>query len=265
MDSVQFENNDCSRRRTAPRRRGPSANVIKKSHVPGAECDVGGAPSQRGDSPTRKSRCCGQSPSSMHTTSFAVNSGDTRKRRGLPATRSTNTMPPSSCKSTVGASGTDTYYIRAGREHPVTCAEVLVDAARLCLFPHCSNHFRFRLSRYRARLGAIVRSRGGNGGPPDNGASGDSSARCGMRGVSSFERLLGEAMRGDPRALHREVASTACGKSSSNGPLLQYQPGSLGTGRGGSFGSLHPSSWLIQQRDPSPRIKGKRPPPARQQ
>ncbi len=105
------------------------------------------------------------------------------------------------------------FYIRAGKCLPVTATEVLIELKRppLALFPDCTaappNHFRFRLSPQ------VVLWRTDD--------------------MAPYERLLGDAMRGDQMLFAREdsveeawrVVEPVLGRTT---PIFKYQPGSWG-------------------------------------
>jgi glucose-6-phosphate 1-dehydrogenase len=99
------------------------------------------------------------------------------------------------------------FYIRAGKCLPVTCTEVLVELRRppeiYSSSPTVPNHFRFRLSPdISLALGTMVMDPGEEmvGRPTELLAThhpqGDE--------MDAYERLLGDAMRGDPTLFARE-------------------------------------------------------------
>ena len=129
------------------------------------------------------------------------------------------------------------FYIRAGKHLPVTVTEVLVELKRppVTLFEDCAaarpNHFRFRLSpQVVLSLGARAKTQGEK-----------------MRGqdvdlmtfheqhdeMAPYERLLGDAMRGDQTLFAREdavqeawrIVEPVLGPCA---PLLPYEPGTWG-------------------------------------
>jgi glucose-6-phosphate 1-dehydrogenase len=128
------------------------------------------------------------------------------------------------------------FYIRAGKCLPVTCTEVFVELRRppAIFAPHSSppNHVRFRISPDVAiSLGAMAMKPGERmeGGPVELVAShhptGDE--------MDAYERLLGDAMRGDQVLFAREdyveeawrIVEPILG---SQCPVRPYEPGTWG-------------------------------------
>jgi glucose-6-phosphate 1-dehydrogenase len=129
------------------------------------------------------------------------------------------------------------FYIRAGKHLPVTTTEVLVELKRppVTLFEDCDaarpNHFRFRLSpQVVLSLGARAKTPGDK----MRGEDVDLMAFHEQDGqMAPYERLLGDAMRGDPTLFAREdsvheawrIVEPVLGQVT---PLHEYAPGSWG-------------------------------------
>jgi len=128
------------------------------------------------------------------------------------------------------------FYIRAGKCLPVTCTEVMVELRRppdiYSASPTVPNHIRFRLSPdITLALGTMVMDPGEEmvGRPTELLAThhpdGDE--------MDAYERLLGDAMRGDPTLFAREdyveqawrIVDPVLEKSS---PVYEYEPGTWG-------------------------------------
>jgi glucose-6-phosphate 1-dehydrogenase len=129
------------------------------------------------------------------------------------------------------------FYIRTGKCLPITCTEVIVDLKRtpVAIFddvqvPH-SNYFRFRLSPEVAiSAGARVKQPGED----MRGEQVELLVRSQLkRGKSAYERLLGDAIRGDTSLFSRDdcveaawrVIGPVLGDAT---PLGEYEPGSWG-------------------------------------
>ena len=152
------------------------------------------------------------------------------------------------------------FYIRAGKNLPVTCAEVFVEMHRppdvYASSPTVPNHFRFRLSPdITLALGTMVMNPGEEmvGRPTELLATHqpDADER------DAYERLLGEAMRGShalrPGGLRRAGLANRRPGPREIDPRLRIPAGNLGTGRGGPA-PCAPRRLIIRRR-PSPRIK----------
>jgi glucose-6-phosphate 1-dehydrogenase len=128
------------------------------------------------------------------------------------------------------------FYIRAGKCLPVTCTEVFVQLrpppALYSPTPPPPNHLRFRLSPDVAiALGTMVKTPGEAmvGEPVELMAS----YHPGEEEMSPYERLLGEAMRGDATQFAREdyveqawrIVDPILGKAT---PIHEYEPGTWG-------------------------------------
>jgi glucose-6-phosphate 1-dehydrogenase len=129
------------------------------------------------------------------------------------------------------------FYIRAGKCLPVTATEVLVELKRppIALFPDCAqsppNHFRFRLSPH------VVLSLGARAKLPGDTMRGEDVEliACHDRQDEKkpYERLLGDAMRGDQMLFAREdsveeawrVVEPVLGNTT---PLFEYESGTWG-------------------------------------
>ncbi len=129
------------------------------------------------------------------------------------------------------------FYIRAGKHLPVTVTEVMVELKRppVTLFEDCAaarpNHFRFRLSP------EVVLSLGARAKTPGDKMRGEDVDLTSYHeqddAMAPYERLLGDAMRGDQTLFAREdavqeawrVVEPILGPCS---PLQPYAPGSWG-------------------------------------
>ncbi len=129
------------------------------------------------------------------------------------------------------------FYIRAGKHLPVTATEVLVELKRppVSLFADCDaarpNHFRFRLSPQ------VVLSLGARAKVPGEQMRGEDvdlmASHDDADAMAPYERLLGDAMRGDQTLFAREdtvheawrVVEPVLGACA---PLHEYEPGSWG-------------------------------------
>jgi glucose-6-phosphate 1-dehydrogenase len=128
------------------------------------------------------------------------------------------------------------FYIRAGKCLPVTCTEVFVrlrePPVTFMGVDHLPNYFRFRLNpEVLIGLGAMVRS-------PGESMSGEpvelllSNFPHGGE-LGAYERLLGEAMKGDHALFAREDYIEAAWRLvepvlGDAAPLYKYQPGTWG-------------------------------------
>ena len=127
------------------------------------------------------------------------------------------------------------FYIRAGKRLPVTCAEVIVQTKRppRAVFDEAgrANHLRFRLSPD-VTIALDVRSK-----VPGEAMVGENVELLAVRDVAAemepYERLLGDAIDGDPTLFTREDAVEAAwrivdpildGKT----PVHAYDPGTWG-------------------------------------
>ena len=129
------------------------------------------------------------------------------------------------------------FYIRSGKHLPVTATEVLVELKRppVSLFADCAaarpNHFRFRLSPH------VVLSLGARAKTPGERMRGEDVDLIACHDQSDemapYERLLGDAMRGDQTLFAREdsvleawrIVDPALGQAT---PLHEYEPGTWG-------------------------------------
>jgi glucose-6-phosphate 1-dehydrogenase len=129
------------------------------------------------------------------------------------------------------------FYIRAGKCLPVTATEVLVELKRppIALFPDCTaappNRFRFRLSPQ------VVLSLGARAKLPGEAMRGEDVELIACHQVKDemapYERLLGDAMRGDQMLFAREdlveeawrVVDPVLGNAT---PLFEYESGTWG-------------------------------------
>jgi glucose-6-phosphate 1-dehydrogenase len=129
------------------------------------------------------------------------------------------------------------FYIRTGKCLPITATEVIVDLKRppVAVFdqvaPSQSNYFRFRLSpQVVISIGARVKHIG-------EGMSGDDAeliARHESAGEQlPYERLLGDAMRGDATRFTRDDVVEAAWRVvdpvlQARAPVIEYEPGTWG-------------------------------------
>jgi glucose-6-phosphate 1-dehydrogenase len=141
------------------------------------------------------------------------------------------------------------FLIRAGKRLPVTLTEVLVTLRRppqavLGLqSPPGGNYVRFRLGP------DVVIAIGARAKQPGEALRGESIELCVQEqesdGLEPYERLLGEAMRGDPTLFSREDSVELAWRVvapvlSQATPLRVYEPGSWGPGEAES---LAPGGW----------------------
>jgi glucose-6-phosphate 1-dehydrogenase len=148
------------------------------------------------------------------------------------------------------------FYIRAGKCLPVTATEVVVQLKRPPrepfgeLVPALSNHFRFRLSpEVVIALGTRIKMPGEHMAGEDveltvTDTPGDEMA--------PYERLLGDAMRGDQMLFAREDAVEAQWRVvdpvlGDVTPLYYYEPGTWGPSEADEL-IHHEGAWL----DPKP-------------
>ena len=128
------------------------------------------------------------------------------------------------------------FYIRAGKSLPVTCTEVVACLRRPpIVFSTCSpspNHFRFRISPDNTiALGLMVMD-------AEEKAIGQSvellaSQRAGPNEMDAYERVLGDAMEGDPTLFAREDYVEEAWRIvdpvlKAGTPVFEYQPGTWG-------------------------------------
>ncbi|MET0230093.1 MAG: glucose-6-phosphate dehydrogenase [Rhodanobacteraceae bacterium] len=128
------------------------------------------------------------------------------------------------------------FYIRAGKKLPVTATEVLVDlkvpeAVFDEIEPPESNYFRFRLSP------EVVIAEGARVKAPGETMRGERVELVAryrpMRVKTPYERLLGDAMRGDNALFISDEAVEAAwrvvdGALSHESPIVSYRPGTWG-------------------------------------
>ena len=151
------------------------------------------------------------------------------------------------------------FYIRAGKQMPVTCTEILVRLRRppdvYRGVPIASNHFRFRISPDVAiALGMMVLS-------PGREAAGHATEMVAnhhpeANEMDAYERVLGEAIAGDTTLFAREDYVEEAWRIvdpvlQADTPVHEYEPGTWGPAgespsivpAGGWHGPvLHPSS-----------------------
>ena len=150
------------------------------------------------------------------------------------------------------------FYIRAGKYLAVTATEVFVTLKRppFALFGDVAtsppNHLRFRLSPHVVlELGARAKEAG-------DGMTGETvlldACHESARERPPYERLLGDAMRGDQLLFAREdsveaawrVVDPVIRERSADLPFLPYEPGSWGPAQGDS---MIPGGWHAPQGD----------------
>ena len=128
------------------------------------------------------------------------------------------------------------FYIRAGKSLPVTCTEVLVRLRRPpVVFPSCSpapNYFRFRISPdVTGAFGVTVMDTAEKmiGQPMELLAN----HHPGAEEMNAYERVLGDAMEGDPTLFAREDYVEEAWRIvdpvlKANTPINEYEPGTWG-------------------------------------
>ena len=134
------------------------------------------------------------------------------------------------------------FYVRAGKHLPVTATEVLVELKRppVSVFADCDaarpNHFRFRLSPQ------VVLSLGARAKLPGERMRGEDVDLIACHDqtdeMAPYERLLGDAMRGDQTLFAREdtvleawrIVDPVLGHAT---PLHEYEPGTWGPAAAG--------------------------------
>jgi len=132
------------------------------------------------------------------------------------------------------------FYIRAGKSLPVTCTEIVVRLRRPpTVFPTCSpaqNYFRFRISpEVTGAFGLTVMD-------PEEKMIGQqvellAHHHPGAEEVDAYERVLGDAMAGDPTLFAREdyveeawrIVDPVL-KAGTGTPVYEYEPGTWGPG-----------------------------------
>ncbi|MGN6514080.1 MAG: glucose-6-phosphate dehydrogenase [Lysobacteraceae bacterium] len=129
------------------------------------------------------------------------------------------------------------FYIRAGKRLPLTATEVMVNlrCPPMNLFagaqPLRSNYFRFRLGP------EMVIATGAQVKKPGDAMRGDQvelvARHLTLRGAPPYERLLGDALRGDSSLFTRDAAVEEAWRVVDPvldlpGPVESYQPGSWG-------------------------------------
>jgi len=128
------------------------------------------------------------------------------------------------------------FYIRAGKSLPVTCTEIVVRLRRPpTVFPTCSpaqNYFRFRISpEVTGAFGLTVMD-------PEEKMIGQqvellASRHPGAEEMDAYERVLGDAMAGDPTLFAREDYVEEAWRIvdpvlKAGTPVYEYEPGTWG-------------------------------------
>ena len=128
------------------------------------------------------------------------------------------------------------FYIRAGKNLPVTCTEIVVRLRRPpTMYRHFDlkpNHFRFRISP------EIILAFGMNAMAPDSESHAESvemvfKRYLGQKDMDAYERVLTDAMAGDPTLFARQdyveeawrIVDTAL---KTDTPVFEYEPQSWG-------------------------------------
>lgn len=148
------------------------------------------------------------------------------------------------------------FYVRTGKHLPVTATEVLVELKRppINVFGDCAtarpNHFRFRLSPN------VVLSLGARAKVPGEAMRGEDvdliACHSSADEMAPYERLLGDAMRGDPTLFAREdsvqEAWRVVGSALSHvTPLYEYDVGSWGPAEANRL--VHDRRWHNPDQD----------------
>jgi glucose-6-phosphate 1-dehydrogenase len=152
------------------------------------------------------------------------------------------------------------FYIRAGKRLPVTATEIVVDLRRppRHLFAESvdrhSNYIRFQLGPERVAIAIGVKTKA-----PGAAMTGRDIELycCNERGaeMDAYERLIGDAMRGDGMLFARQDAVEAAWRIvdpalREAGPVTEYEPGSWGPAE--AVGIVGGSGWHIPSTGPSP-------------
>ena len=152
------------------------------------------------------------------------------------------------------------FYIRAGKMLPVTCAEVFVKLRQPpAIFPappHAPNHFRFRIGPdVSIAIGTMVMTPGEDmvGSQIELIAGRD----AGAREVEPYERLLGDAMKGDPTLFAREDAVEEAWRIvdpilGTVVPVHEYEPGTWGPAEADKV-IADPEGWHNPAVTPAPK------------
>jgi len=153
------------------------------------------------------------------------------------------------------------FFIRAGKQLPVTATEVVVSLRRPPqqvfpdLIPEQSNYFRFRLgpSAVAIAVGARIKRRGAEnvGEPVELHVS---SAQADEMGA--YERLIGDAMRGDTTLFARQDSVEEAWRIvdpvlEGDTPALMYEPGTWGPAQAAAMVS-EIGGWRDPQPGPQP-------------
>ena len=151
------------------------------------------------------------------------------------------------------------FYIRAGKQMPVTCTEILVRLRRPPNIYHAAalrpNHIRFRISPDVAiAMGMMVLSPGKEmaGVPTEMVANHHPEANE----MDAYERVLGEAMAGDTTLFAREDYVEEAWRIidpvlRANTPVYEYEPGTWGPTHASSH--ITPAgSWHVPELTPTP-------------
>ena len=187
-------------------------------------------------SATRRSRSSRRSRRSTRRTSCAASSAATATRRAWRPIPRSRRSPPCGWRSIPGAGRGCPFFIRAGKCLPVTCTEVLVKLRRpptpSSSLPPGPNYFRFRISPEASiAIGVMVMGSGEEmaGEPVELLASHHPDADE----MDAYERLLGEAMKGDATLFAREdyveeawrIVEPVLGSAT---PMHEYEPNTWG-------------------------------------
>jgi glucose-6-phosphate 1-dehydrogenase len=152
------------------------------------------------------------------------------------------------------------FYIRAGKRLPVTATEIVVDLRRpprhLFAEPvdRHSNYIRFQLGPERVAIAIGVKSK-----TPGTAMTGRDIELycCNERGeeMDAYERLIGDAMRGDGMLFARQDAVEAAWRIvdpalRAAGPVAEYEPGSWGPAEAEAI--VNGTGWHVPSTGSSP-------------
>ena len=164
------------------------------------------------------------------------------------------------------------FYIRAGKRLPVTATEVMVELKRppLAIFdeshPAPANYFRFRLGpEVVIAAGARVKQPGRGHAWRRRGA--DRAPSASARDDLPYERLLGDALRGDASLFTRDDSVEAAWRVvepvlASAAPPAEYEPGTWGPPAAATM-LAHGERWHDPKTGPGAAMNRSTPPAAR--
>src|SRR5262249_49257562 len=152
------------------------------------------------------------------------------------------------------------FYIRAGKKLPITATEIVVDLRRppRHLFDEPvdrhANYVRFQLGPERVAIAIGVKTKA-----PGTAMTGRDVELycCNERGVvmDAYERLIGDAMRGDGMLFARQDAVEAAGgiveaALDATAPVGEYDPGTWGPAA--AEGIVDAGGWRVPSSGASP-------------